>query len=171
MWIFFLPTTTVVTIALSLYFWIGILFWRVFFSISYKISPSSNMQQFYSLFFLFVYYVNNVLTLTNIKEIYPPYFFYDKLFFKCMYMFSTHLFSPNENWKVATLSIFNFYLIPIMIYDANIFRFIFLKYIFNVFSVVLPVFAIDKNIFLDSCPLLSYNCNLEENAHIVLLAV
>ena len=64
-----------------------------FFSISYKISPSSNMQQFYSLLFICLDYLNNVLSFT-----YLP-FLWQTLIKACFQHIHFSLIRNNEKLK------------------------------------------------------------------------
>ena len=118
---YFLPTTTVVTLFLNSYIVL-----TSFFSISNKISPSSNMfdgNKFFSqYFFLFVYYVNNVLTLTNINEIYLyTYFFLWQNISLSVHMFFTYLFFPlyKKLWKLKGRNILLFLITPAVIGKKN----------------------------------------------------
>ena len=84
-----------------------------------------------------------------------------------------------KNWSLFNLFLYIYWLFWILIRDLKklkIMRAYFVSYLwklFSTFSLLLCSTCICnwQKYFLESCPFLSYNCNLEENAHIVLLAV
>ena len=102
MWIFFICQQQLLS-PLSLYFWIGILFWRVFFQLVIKYLQVQTCNNFTHYFFICLYYSNNVLSFT-----YLP-FLWQTLIKACFQHIHFSLIRNNEKLKGRNVFYCEFY--------------------------------------------------------------